>query len=110
MRNQSVLQFFSIILAFTLFVSCASDAELISNGKHFQKHKDYKSLKKTIELMPRNVTTIKVKKILGEPIDNGFDYRFLTDSVSTNRCPIGAVFIIDTQGKITKRWVDEICE
>ena len=38
------------------------------------------------------------------------NYRYLTDSISPNKCPVGAVFNIDLQGKIIHRWVDEICE
>lgn len=60
--------------------------------------------------MPKNITTNQVKKILGEPIDNGFDYRYLVDYISVNNCNVGAVFNINLQGKITNRWVDEICE
>ena len=60
--------------------------------------------------MSETITTVKVKKILGKPIENGFDYRCLVDATGVNNCTIGAVFTIDLQGKITGRWVDEICE
>lgn len=93
-----------------LLSSCAPKAEIIKYGQHYKKHKDYKSLTKAVELMPETITTAQVKKILGEPIDNGFDYRYLVDSTGVNNCTIGAVFNIDLQGKITGRWVDEICE
>lgn len=98
------------LLIVLLFSSCGANDELAKLGKVYQKQKDYKSLAKAVAMMPADITTSQVKKILGEPIDNGFDYRFLTDSISPNQCPVGAVFNIDNQGKITHRWVDEICE
>ena len=93
-----------------LFSGCAPKEDVVKYGQHYKKHQDFKSLVKAVELMPTAITTSQVKKILGEPIDNGFDYRFLTDSISPNKCPVGAVFNSDLQGKIIHRWVDEICE
>ncbi len=93
-----------------LFSGCAPKEDVVKYGQHYKKHQDFKSLVKAVELMPTAITTSQVKKILGEPIDNGFDYRYLTDSISPNKCPVGAVFNIDLQGKIIHRWVDEICE
>lgn len=93
-----------------LLSCCAPKAEIIKYGQHYKKHKDYKSLTKAVELMPETITTAQVKKIVGKPIDNGFDYGYLVDSTGVNNCTIGAVFNIDLQGKITHRWVDEICE
>ena len=99
---------FIIIVA--LLTSCAPKNTIFEYGKHYQKNKDFKSLVKAVELMPKDITTHQVKRILGEPIDNGFDYRYLVDSTGVNKCTVGAVFNIDTQGKITNRWIDEICE
>lgn len=93
-----------------LLSSCAPKEAVFVYGKQYQKKKDFKSLVKAVELMHTAITTSQVKRILGEPIDNGFDYRYLTDSISPNKCPVGAVFNIDLQGKIIHRWVDEICE
>ena len=93
-----------------LFSGCASKEAVFVYGKQYQKHNDFKSLVKAVELMPSAITTKQVKAILGDPIDNGFDYRYLTDSISPNKCAVGAVFNIDNQGIITHRWVDEICE
>lgn len=93
-----------------LFSGCAPKEDIVKYGQHYKKYQDYKSLVKAVELMPTDITTAQVKRILGEPIDNGFDYRYLTDSISPNKCNVGAVFNIDLQGKITHRWVDEICE
>ena len=93
-----------------LFSGCASKEAVFVYGKQYQKNKDFKSLVKAVELMPVSITTKQVKKILGKPIDNGFDYRYLVDSTGVNNCTIGAVFTIDNQGIINQRWVDEICE
>lgn len=103
-------KYIKYIFVLALFLSCASKEDVQKYGQEYQKHKDYKSLAKAVELMPKDITTAQVKKIFGEPIDNGFDYRYLTDSISPNKCPVGAVFNIDNKGKITHRWVDEICE
>lgn len=98
-------------LFFLIFLSsCAPKEAVFVHGQQYQKNKDFKSLVKAIDLMPKDITTQQVKKILGEPIDNGFDYRYLVDSTGVNNCNVGAVFSIDLQGKITHRWVDEICE
>ena len=94
-----------------LLTCCAPKTEVVKYGRHYQKHKDFKSLSKAVELMPKELTTKQVKKILGKPyIDNGFDYRYLVDSTGANNCNVGAVFTIDNQGKIKQKWVDEICE
>ena len=98
------------VFVLALFTSCAPKEAVFVYGKHYQKHNDFKSLVKAVELMPSAITTKQVKAILGDPIDNGFDYRYLTDSISPNKCAVGAVFNIDNQGIITHRWVDEICE
>lgn len=60
--------------------------------------------------MDLDVDTMYVKNILGEPIDMGFDYRYLVDSIGRNGCIIGAVFHINEFGKIDQEWIDEICE
>src|SRR6478736_10383912 len=95
---------------FALIGSCAPKSEMVKYGQHYQKHNDFKSLTKAVELMPADITPKEVKRILGEPIDNGFDYRYLVDSTGVNNCTVGAVFNIDQEGNITHRWIDEICE
>ena len=79
-------------------------------GQHYQKHKDYNSLNKVVELMPLEADTSYVKSVLGTPIDMGFDYRYLIDSTGVNGCVIGAVFHLNDNGKIDQKWVGEICE
>jgi len=98
------------LFVLALFTGCAPKSEIVKYGKQYQKNKDFKSLVNAIDLMPKDITTHQVKKILGEPIDNGFDYRYLVDATGVNNCTIGAVFTIDLQRKITGRWADEICE
>jgi hypothetical protein len=80
------------------------------HGKTYQKTLDYQSLSKVVDLIPLQSDTSFVRSILGEPIDMGFDFRYLIDSVGPNGCPLGAVFHIDEYGKIDQKWIDEICE
>jgi len=79
-------------------------------GKHYQYHQDYESLAKVVEQLELRSDTSKVRQILGEPIDMGFDYRYLLDSVGPQGCVVGAVFHIDEEGKIDQKWIGEICE
>lgn len=60
--------------------------------------------------MPIPTDTSTVKRILGEPINTTLDYRYIIDSIGPNGCPVGAVFMLDTNGIITGKWIDEICE
>ena len=79
-------------------------------GQHYQQHQDYESLNQVVNLIPLEADTAYVRSILGVPIDMGFDFRYLIDSVGANNCVIGAVFHIDENGKIDQKWIDEICE
>ena len=106
MDNSS--KFFIILLVF--LVGCWEGNEIEKHGQQYQKQKDYTSLHHVVELMELEVDTSYVKAILGEPIDMGFDYRYLIDSVGANDCVIGAVFHINEEGKIDQKWIDEICE
>ncbi len=98
------------LLAVIFFLGCKSVDDLTKFGQHYQKHQDYKSLFKVVELTPLDADTSYVKSILGEPIDMGFDYRYLIDSIGPKGCVIGAVFHINEMGKIDQKWLDEICE
>lgn len=106
MKNQISLLFILLLLA----SSCHSTKSIKYYDKHYQSNKDYSSLSKVVELMDLTVDTSYVKSILGEPIDMGFDYRYLVDSIGSNNCLIGAVFHIDENGQIDQKWIDEICE
>jgi hypothetical protein len=112
-RNLDIMKkcknYFLFVIVLSLF-GCLSITEIEKYGQHYQKHNDYDSLNKVVELMKLEVETSYVKTILGEPIDMGFDYRYLIDSVGPNGCSIGAVFHINDVGKIDQKWIDEICE
>ena len=62
------------VCLFVLVASCAPKTEMLQYGQHYQKFNDFKSLTAAVKLMPEDITTSQVKEILGEPIDNGFDY------------------------------------
>ena len=98
--------FLAIILVFTF--SCSN--QVIKWGQHYQKHQDFQSLKAVLDHLPKDADTSTVQSILGEPIDMGFDYRYLLDSMGPNGCVIGAVFHIQEGGKIGDKWIGEICE
>jgi hypothetical protein len=101
----------STILIFSFFIlACQSLSEIEKHGQHYQEHNDFQSLNKVVELMPLDSDTTYVRKILGEPIDMGFDFRYLIDSTGPNGCVVGAVFHISEEGKIDQKWLDEICE
>lgn len=102
--------FLKAAILFLLISSCQRMSELESLGQHYQEHNDYKSLQKIVNLLEMNTDTLFVKSILGEPIDMGFDYRYLIDSVGEGGCVVGAVFHINEFGKIDQKWIDEICE
>lgn len=99
---------FIFFFAGLLIVSCGSPVEKF--GRHYQETKDIVSLKQAVELIEIGSDTAFVKSILGEPIDMGFDYRYLTDSLGEKGCSIGAVFGLDQHGKVKWKDVFEICE
>ncbi|PSR12902.1 MAG: hypothetical protein C7N36_10095 [Bacteroidetes bacterium] len=91
-------------------LACQQKSSLEKYGQHYQQHQDYESLSKVVELLPLDTDTSYVRRLLGEPIDMGFDFRYLIDSVGPNGCVIGAVFHISETGKTDQQWLDEICE
>ena len=93
-----------------LIISCATTSTLKKHGQHYQHHRDYYSLSQVVELLPAQADTADIKRLLGEPIEFGFDYRYLIDSTGPSGCPVGAVFHIDDQGRIDQKWIGEICE
>ncbi|MEI6143010.1 MAG: hypothetical protein WCP85_27275 [Mariniphaga sp.] len=103
-------ELFKFLIIITLTTGCGQKNDLRQYGKHYQKHQDYKSLQKVIELLPENVDTAEVKKILGEPISMGFDFRYTVDSTGVNGCVVGAVLNINNIGRISNKWSGEICE
>lgn len=99
---------FLFLISFFIF-SCPM-SPIYKYGQHYQNYQDHESLSKVVELLELGADSSKVRKILGEPIDMGFDYRYLLDSVGPQGCVVGAVFHIDEKGKIDQKWIDEICE
>ncbi|MCB0640610.1 MAG: hypothetical protein KDC44_03185 [Phaeodactylibacter sp.] len=104
-----------VILALAGTESCS---QLEKYGRCYQKDRSEACLQKVVDLMPLGVDTAYVREILGEPIDFGFDFRYLVDvdeepAVNPDLpfpCPRGAVFHIDEQGKIDDKWLGDICE
>lgn len=101
---------YTLLLLAALLFGCQPASTIQSYGLHYQQYQDFYSLDQVVELMPENVDTAFVRSILGEPIDMGFDFRYLVDSVSPERCAVGAVFHIDENGHIDQRWTGDICE
>jgi hypothetical protein len=97
------------IICFALS-SCKTETEVQKYARHYQTHKDYESLNKVLSFIELGSDTALVRQILGEPIDMGFDFRYLIDSTGPQGCAMGAVFHIDDAGKIDQKWLDEICE
>ena len=97
-----------IILLLLLFCSCQSDLE--KYGQLYQKNGDLQNLEQAMILLKTETDTAVIRKVLGPPIDMGFDYRYLSEKNGENGCVIGAVFHIDEMGKVDDRWVGEICE
>lgn len=94
-----------------IFLACHDQLTPIQQyGQHYQQHTDFYSLAKVVDLLPSNADTNTVKKLLGDPIDMGFDYRYLVDSTGEKGCSVGAVFHISDGGIIDQKWTGEICE
>ncbi len=95
------------LLSPLLFTACQTVAKY---GRCYQQTKDPDCLKQVLTRMEAGVDTAYVKEILGEPIDMGFDYRYLVDEQSEEGCPMGAVFHIGDGGKVSDMWFGAICE
>ncbi|MEL7123768.1 MAG: hypothetical protein AAFO07_30285 [Bacteroidota bacterium] len=106
--NMSIKSLF-FLTPFAFLLAC-QNSTLENLGLHYQQNQDYQSLNEVVNQIELGVDKMYIKKILGEPIDMGFDYRYLIDSVGPNGCVIGAVFHINEDGKIDQKWIDEICE
>lgn len=95
---------------FILMSGCYSEKAILKNGQAYQSQQEYRHLNKVVKSVRIGADTSFLKKVLGEPIDMGFDYRYLIDSTGLGGCVIGAVFHIDERGKIDQKWIGEICE
>lgn len=96
-----------VILMALLLGSCSP---LRQAARSYRLQQDPKSLKEFLALTPEEIDTAFVRRHLGEPIDMGFDYRYLTAELSEEGCAMGAVFHISEDGTIGDRWYGAICE
>jgi hypothetical protein len=105
MRAKSIF-----FLLLPILAGCHIEKRITEYGRHYQQYSDYKSLQKVVRLISLPTDTTYIQTVLGAPENYGFDYRYYTDSTSLNKCPVGAVFHINANGKIDSKWIDEICE
>ncbi len=96
-----------ITLSLLLAATCHSTPDAAA---HYRKYHDIASLQAAFRQIPAQADTSILKKILGQPDDFGFDYRFYSDSVGPKGCPVAAVFWIDQNGQVTGREIFEVCE
>ncbi len=99
---------FSLVLLLFCLTNCQTALE--KYGQQYQQTGTLESLTQATDLIPNGADTTYLRKILGEPIDMGFDYRYLTELTGENGCVIGAVFHLDQNKKVDDKWVGEICE
>ena len=102
--------YFFCLLFLSVLCSCSTGDDLTAYGQAYQETGAFAPLQKVVELLPPGSDTARVKALLGQPIDMGFDYRYLVDSTGPNGCVVGAVFHIDENGQIDQQWTGEICE
>lgn len=84
--------------------------ELRQAGKRYQSTQQAADLQTVVDLLPSGADSSRLRRLLGVPIDMGFDWRYLVDSSGPQGCVVGAVFHFDEQGKVDQQWVGEICE
>ncbi|RMG25026.1 MAG: hypothetical protein D6730_11565 [Bacteroidetes bacterium] len=102
---------YALLFALALLLAAGCTASKIErHARHFRQHGDYYSLAQVVQLLEPGADTARVKALLGTPIDMGFDYRYLLDSLGPNGCVVGAVFHLNEQGRTDQQWIGEICE
>lgn len=94
-------------LLLLLLTACQTLAKF---GRCYQQTRNPECLQQVLVRMETGVDTAYLKEVLGEPIDMGFDYRYLVDERSEDGCPMGAVFHIGEGGKVSDMWYGAICE
>ncbi len=109
MRNFTTIRSLLIVCA-TFALLCCSSNNIERYVKHYKQNNDIESLESVLDLIEVGCDTSYLRKILGEPINFGFDYRYITDTEGENGCPMGAVFWIDSLGKVSSKGILEICE
>ena len=111
---KGMLNYFSIrkliFVCVSFILIFASRSKVERYGENYKQNKDIKSLERAVELIEVGCDTSYLKQILGEPINFGFDYRYLTNTKGENGCPMGAVFWIDSLGTVSSQGILEICE
>ena len=100
----------SLLLILGMAFACNTVDPITAAGQSYQKNQDYLSLKRVMEGLEAGVDKSRLEELLGEPIDMGFDYRYLLDSSGPQGCVVGAVFHLDSEGKVDDKWIGEICE
>lgn len=108
--NKVVMSYRYISAVLFLFLMLTGCSPLHQAAASYRRVQDSASLKRFLELAPKDMDTAMVRKYLGEPIDMGFDYRYLSEELSDEGCAMGAVFHIGENGKIGDRWYGAICE
>lgn len=113
------MRIFNFFIALTLFALISSFSNLPKPknlkdciqkyGLHYQKYKDLKSLKKVIKLIKLPVDSLYLAKILGEPIDMGFEYRYVAGT-KIIKCPDCAIFRKDEKGLLIEKSIIKCCE
>ena len=99
------------LVVFMFVISLLASCKTIeSYGKCYQNNANKACLQKVVDKINIGADKADIKKILGEPIDSGFDYRYLIDEKGENGCAMGAVFHFDKNGKVDQKWLGEICE
>ena len=99
-----------VIAILGMAFACENPDPLKTAGTSYQTNKDYASLKTVLEGLEAGADKKQLERLLGEPIDMGFDYRYLLDSTGPEGCVVGAVFHLDSEGKVDDKWIGEICE
>lgn len=103
----------SVLFFILLLAACTEpvpESPLERAAKSYRQQGDAASLQRVIDLLEPEADTARVRELLGEPIDMGFDYRYLLDSTGENGCVVGAVFHVGEGGLIDQKWIGEICE
>ncbi|WP_152426362.1 hypothetical protein [Cesiribacter andamanensis] len=93
-----------------LLTGCSAEQDIQAWGRQYRQQQDYQSLKQVVARFPAGADTAYLSRLLGDPINMGFDYHYLVDSTGPDGCPVGAVFHISPEGTIDHWWLDQICE
>ncbi len=110
MMKQPTARRILLPISFLLLVLAGCHDPLKEAGDRYREKQDSQSLNEFLSLLPVDIDTTLVRRYLGEPIDMGFDYRYLTGETGPDGCVMGAVFHIADDGSIDEYWYGQICE